>query len=134
MYDVNNSIEALIRRARKAAKNAHVPRCGFAVGACIRTIENKCFEGCNLENTSYPLSQCAEASAIGAMVNAGYQRIADIVILAKDHEICPPCGACRQRIFEFSDHNTRVYLCNENNIVKTFVVSQLFPYSSPLER
>ncbi len=59
--------------AKKAAYNAYVPLCKFKVGACIRTREGKLFNGCNWENAATPLSQCAEISALSAMLTAGYR-------------------------------------------------------------
>jgi cytidine deaminase len=118
----------MLKEANKAMKNAYVPNCGFAVGACIRTRENKLFVGCNYENASFSLSLCAEAVAIGAMISAGYNKIEDIVIVAEKKIICPPCGACRQRIAEFSSPNIKVHLGHKNSIYKILAIDELLPF------
>lgn len=102
----------MVKLARKAAQNAYVPLCQFPVGACLRTSEGKLFHGCNWENAATPLSQCAEASAISAMLTAGYSEITEIVLFAEKMDNCTPCGACRQRLVEFSTEKTCFYSCN----------------------
>jgi cytidine deaminase len=131
-----NTTPILLRMLKKAnlvMKNAYVPTCNFPVGACVRTRDNKLFVGCNYENASYSLSLCAEAVVIGAMVSAGYTLIEDIVIVAEKKAICPPCGACRQRIIEFSSSKTKVHLGSKNNIHKTLTIDELLPISFTLK-
>lgn len=118
----------MLREANKAMLNAYVPTCKFAVGVCIRAINNKLFIGCNYENVNISLSLCAEAVAIGAMISAGYTKIEDIVIVADKQIICAPCGACRQRIAEFSLFNTRIHLGHKDIIYKTLTMEELLPF------
>jgi len=120
-------INEMIQHAEQALANAYAPYSKFPVAACIMTPEGKLFSGCNVENASFPLGACAETSAIGAMVTAGYHHIAEIVIIAKNLAICPPCGGCRQRIAEFADAKTRIHLCNQGVIQKTFTLAELLP-------
>jgi len=80
--------------ARQALANAHAPYSRFRVGACVRAASGRLYAGCNVENVSYPVTQCAEASAIGAMVAAGDRRIVEAVIVTEGAEPCPPCGRC----------------------------------------
>jgi len=104
------SLKALFDAADKAAAQAYAPYSNFSVGAAIRTTSGHIIAGCNVENAAYPAGTCAEAGAIAAMVAAGETKISDIAIVGVKSNPCYPCGACRQRIFEFSDAATRVHL------------------------
>ena len=104
------SLKALFDAADKAAAKAYAPYSKFLVGAAIRTMTGNIIAGCNVENAAYPAGTCAEAGAIAAMIAEGDTKIADIAIVGVKSNPCYPCGACRQRIFEFSDASTRVHL------------------------
>ena len=86
------------------------PYSQFPVGAALRTPSGAIHVGANVENAAYPQGQCAEASAIGAMVAAGESEIAAVAVVAEKLDICPPCGGCRQRLKEFAAPGTPVYL------------------------
>jgi cytidine deaminase len=88
--------------ARQALANAHAPYSRFRVGACLRATSGRLYGGCNVENSAYPVGQCAEATAIGAMVVAGDREIVEVVVLTEGSEICAPCGRCRQQLGEFA--------------------------------
>jgi cytidine deaminase len=107
---MNDALKALFEAADSAAKQAYAPYSKFSVGAAIRTPSGDIISGCNVENAAYPAGTCAEAGAIAAMVAAGETRITEIAIVGLKSNPCYPCGACRQRIFEFSDSATRVHL------------------------
>ena len=66
--------------ARQALANAHAPYSRFRIGACVRSGGGRLYAGCNVENASYPVTQCAEATAIGAMIAAGERQIVEVVI------------------------------------------------------
>jgi cytidine deaminase len=104
------SLKALFDAADKAAAKAYAPYSKFLVGAAIRTSTGNIIAGCNVENAAYPAGTCAEAGAIAAMIAVGETAIADIAIVGVKSNPCYPCGACRQRIFEFSVASTRVHL------------------------
>jgi len=104
------SLKALFDAADHAATKAYAPYSNFSVGAAIHTTSGNIIAGCNVENAAYPAGTCAEAGAIAAMVAAGETKISDIAIVGVKSNPCYPCGACRQRIFEFSDTATRVHL------------------------
>ena len=95
--------QRLLRLARKAMKNAYAPYSKFRVGAAILTAKGKVFLGCNVENASYGMTNCAERTAIFAAVaerGPGLEVVA--VAVVNDHGVpCSPCGACRQVIYEF---------------------------------
>lgn len=109
--------------------NAHVPYVDFKVGVCIRTPDNQLFTGVNFQNSALPLGQCAEPTAIGSMVTAGYQAIAEIMIVSDSVEVCAPCGGCRQQISEFASADTLIHLCDLNGIRKTMTMTELLPAS-----
>lgn len=89
----------LVQVALQARKNAHAPYSKFAVGAALLTKSGKLFTGCNVENSSYGLTVCAERNAIGAMIVAGHHDLEKVVVAASP--LASPCGACRQSIVEF---------------------------------
>jgi cytidine deaminase len=95
--------ERLLRSARKVMKNAYAPFSNFRVGAAILTSKGQVFAGCNIENASYGLTNCAERTAIfSAVAKAGPELEIVAVAIVNDHgDPCAPCGACRQVIYEF---------------------------------
>lgn len=92
---------ALLNLARQAAQHAYAPYSHFPVGAALRTADGTLFTGCNVENASYPLTNCAERSAIFAAVSAGHRDIVAIAVSAPRSAETAPCGACRQVLNEF---------------------------------
>jgi cytidine deaminase len=90
--------------------HAYAPYSHFPVACGLITEDGSEFYGVNVENASYGLALCAEGSAIANMITHGYQKIVAIHVMAEKMSFCAPCGACRQRLFEFSDKNTMVYL------------------------
>lgn len=121
--------DALFRTALECRHNAYAPYSGFAVGAAILGGNGKIYGGCNVENISYPCGTCAEAGAIAAMNADGERLIKAIVVVADGKDLITPCGACLQRILEFSDTNTTVYLGNLEGIKKSYKLEQLLPVS-----
>jgi homotetrameric cytidine deaminase len=115
----------LLEAARAAMRNAHVPYSKFPVGAAIRGAAGGIHVGANVENAAYPQGQCAEASAIGAMVAAGETKIAAVAVVAEKLGVCPPCGGCRQRLSEFGAADTPVHLGDE----MTTTLGELLPLS-----
>jgi cytidine deaminase len=122
-------ISSLLAAATEACANAYAPYSRFRVGAAIRADDGRIYAGANVENAAYPEGQCAEASAIGAMVTGGGRRIREIVIVAAADTLCPPCGGCRQRIAEFADDDTLVHLCGPEGARKSIRFADLLPYS-----
>jgi homotetrameric cytidine deaminase len=102
--------ETLLAAATAAMRNAHAPYSQFKVGAALHAGSGSIYSGANVENAAYPQGQCAEASAIGALVAAGEREIAAIAVVAEQRDVCPPCGGCRQRLSEFAKADTPVYL------------------------
>lgn len=123
-----SSEKKLFELALAARKNAYVPYSHFAVGAAIETQNGKYYAGCNVENISYPVGTCAEAGAIAAMVANGDKKICKILVLADTDELITPCGACLQRIKEFSDDSTLILLANKQGIQKKLTIAEMLPF------
>lgn len=103
--------QTLLDQAVRVIEHAYDRYSHFKVGACLLAENGQLYAGCNVENVSYGLTQCAEASAIGALISSGNRRIKEALIVCYGYKPCPPCGACRQRLAEFSDEDTAVHLC-----------------------
>lgn len=122
-----DSLAEMIAVARSVRARAHAPYSGFAVGCCLRAESGRLYAGANVENAAYPLGQCAEASAIGAMVAGGERRIVEAVVLAEGAQLCSPCGGCRQRLAEFAGPDLPVHLCDATGLRRTVSLGELLP-------
>lgn len=120
-------LEKLCTLAQEARSNAYAPYSKHPVGAVLRSKSGQVFSGCNVENAAHPLGQCAEASAIGSMIRAGEREITDVIVIGPGDKACTPCGGCRQKLWEFSNAETRVHLCVEGRIVDQMLLSDLLP-------
>ncbi|MDJ0937112.1 MAG: cytidine deaminase [Kiloniellales bacterium] len=129
-----SELDEMIRLAMAARDNAHAPYSGFRVGACLRSADGRLFAGCNVENAAYPEGQCAETSAIGAMVAAGARQIAEVLILAEGERLCTPCGGCRQRLAELADADTPVHVAGLEGVRRSFTLGELLPEAFFLEQ
>ncbi len=123
------NFEKMLCLARQAQNHAYAPYSHFFVGCCIKTTNGEFFTGANVENVSYALTVCAERAACATMANAGYRQIADILIVSSHDNSCPPCGACRQFLYEFSQENTQVHLCNDQGLQYSIKLNALLPYA-----
>lgn len=121
-------LDDMIRLAAAARENAHAPYSNFRVGACLEAASGTLYAGCNVENVAYPQGQCAEASAIGAMVSAGDTKIVSVVVMGGGPSLCTPCGGCRQRLSEFAEPDTPVHVCGPEGLRKTVSLGDLLPF------
>jgi homotetrameric cytidine deaminase len=122
-----DSAEELLRAADAVMRTAHVRYSQFPVGAALRAPDGSIHVGSNVENASYPQGQCAETSAIGALVAAGHKQIAEAAVVAERMDLCPPCGGCRQRLAEFAGPDTPVHLGRPGGPRHTTTVGELLP-------
>ncbi|MBI2785278.1 MAG: cytidine deaminase [Legionella longbeachae] len=120
-------IAKMITQALETLPHSYAPYYKFHVACCIRTDKDNLYTGVNVENSSYSLGVCAETSAISAMIAGGEQRIRSVVVLAKNNLLCAPCGACRQRFFEFSTPDTIIHLCNKDSLLRSLSMNELLP-------
>ncbi len=121
--------QALLRAADAVMRNAYAPYSEFKVGAAVRAPSGAIYAGANVENVAYPQGQCAEASAIGALVAAGESSITAVAVVAERLEHCPPCGGCRQRLAEFGGSETPVYLGRPGSNPLVTTLGELLPGS-----
>ena len=119
----------LLRMARNAAGHAYAPYSNFPVGAAVRTDDGRRYAGANVENAAYPQGQCAEASAIGAMVAGGGGRVVEVVVAAPSEQECAPCGGCRQRLREFAHADAPIHLADLHRVRRTTSLAELLPLS-----
>ncbi len=129
-----SDLDEMIRLAKAARDNAHAPYSGFRVGVCLRSADGRLFSGCNVENASYPEGQCAETSAIGALVASGAREIAEVLVLAEGERLCTPCGGCRQRLAEFADAGTPIHIAGPEGLRRSFTLGELLPEAFFLEQ
>ncbi len=94
--------EELIRRARDARSNAYSPYSGVKIGAAVLTRDGSIYAGCNIENSSYGLSNCAERTAIFKAVSEGRRELVSMSIVGDAEDFTRPCGACRQVMVQFN--------------------------------
>ncbi len=117
----------LQEQAVKAMENAYIPYSHFPVGAALECADGTVFTGCNVENASYGLTNCAERTAIFKAISEGRRDFVRIAIAGKSEDYCVPCGACRQVMQEFAPR-MEVICLNGKGEEKTFTLQELLPY------
>jgi cytidine deaminase len=127
MDNIKLSNTELIELAKQARLFAHAPYSEFKVGAAVLAEDGRVFTGCNIENSTYGLTMCAERVAIFNAVSSGGRDFAKVVVVADHERPAPPCGCCRQMIWEFSRDDARVILANLQDKVLEFDIKELFP-------
>jgi homotetrameric cytidine deaminase len=121
--------DALVAAAREVMARAHAPYSRYRVGAALRADDGSIHAGANVENAAFPQGQCAEASAIGALVAAGRRRVVEAAVIAHAGGLCVPCGGCRQRLRELMPLDGRVHLCSAAGERRTVTLGELLPLS-----
>lgn len=116
----------LIEKAASALLNAHAPYSGYKVGAALKTKDGDIFTGCNMENSSYGLTMCAERNAFASAIQAGAREFSAIAIATDGSDIPYPCGACRQVISEFCSDDF-IILVTHADIVEEYRLDKLLP-------
>ncbi|GAB5429830.1 MAG: cytidine deaminase [Devosia indica] len=121
--------KALFDAAEAVRANAYAPYSKFQVGAAILGDDGKIYAGCNVENAAYPVGNCAEPSAIAAMLAGGGKRIRRIYVTGPGVTPVTPCGGCRQRIREFADLDVEVISHGVDGDPLVQTLGQLLPHS-----
>ncbi len=123
---MSNNLEDLIELAKEARERAFAPYSKFKVGSAVISKDGKTFSGCNVESASYGLTVCAERVAIWKAVSEGETELVEIVVVADTEELTPPCGVCRQIIWEFCG-DVPITMANLKGDVETVLTKELLP-------
>ena len=123
---MSGSENDLVKIATDARLRSVAPFSKFLVGAALRTKDGKVFTGCNVESASYGLTVCAERVAIWKALSEGERDFTDLVIVADTEQLTPPCGTCRQIIWEFCK-SARITLANLNGQTEEANIKNLLP-------
>lgn len=123
---MNHTEQELIDAARQVRDLAHAPYSNFQVGAAVETEDGTIYTGCNVESASYGLTVCAERVAIWKGISEGVKKFGRIAVVVDTEELTPPCGVCRQIIWEFCG-DVPVILSNLKGKTETIQMSELLP-------
>jgi cytidine deaminase len=134
--EAETAIEKLYAHARSASDNAYSPYSGARVGACVMDENGNVYSGCNVENASYGLTQCAERNALATAVAAGMQpgTAHALLIYATGFDTLAPCGACRQVMSELLAEDALVVSCRGENDYRSWSIRELLPHPFALSR
>ena len=119
-------MDPLVEAALEARRNAHAPFSKFLVGAALEEPGGRVHTGCNVENATYGLTVCAERVAVFKAISEGARQFGRIAVVADTDVLTPPCGACRQILWEFCG-NIEVILANLSGKTETVHLRDLFP-------
>lgn len=118
--------DALVDAALKVRENAHAPFSNFKVGAAVEDESGRIFTGCNVENATYGLTVCAERVAIFKAISEGARKFKRVAVVADTEVLTPPCGACRQILWEFCG-DVELVMANLAGASETLRLGTLFP-------
>jgi cytidine deaminase len=121
--------EQLFEAAKKVRERAHAPYSRFPVGAAVLYADGQVVTGCNVENSSYGLSVCAERGALAAGVSQGRDKPVAIAIVVDTPTPCPPCGMCRQVMLEFAPKELPVRSRNLKGDEARYTLGELLPHA-----
>ncbi|MFQ5638645.1 MAG: cytidine deaminase [bacterium] len=120
-----HKLTALLEAAQKVQAKASAPYSHFPVGAALETKDGKIYTGCNIESSSFGLTICAERVALFKAISEGENEFTRIVVKTDTNEFCPPCGACRQVLFDFAPQIEIVMQNHKGEIRKKSIVELL---------
>jgi cytidine deaminase len=120
------SLQQLMETAKSARRRSIAPFSNFLVGAAVKTAEGKVYTGCNVESASYGLTVCAERVAIWKALSEGERQFVELAIVADTESLTPPCGTCRQIIWEFAK-NATIVLGNLRGETQVVSIRELLP-------
>jgi cytidine deaminase len=118
--------DSLIQAAIKVRENAHARFSNFKVGAAVQDDTGRVHTGCNVENATYGLTVCAERVAVFKAISEGARRFTRVAVVADTDNLTPPCGACRQILWEFCG-DVEIVLANLSGETETMRLGTLFP-------
>jgi len=129
MTDADRVVAELYARARAASDNAYSPYSGARVGACVVDDDGNVYTGCNVENSSYGLTQCAERNALATAIAAGMKPGGGrmLLIYATGFEALAPCGACRQVMSELLANDALIVSCHSETEYRSWSIKALLP-------
>ena len=127
-YCMNIDYDLLISKAKDAAKASYSPFSKFAVGAAVLMSNGQIYTGCNIENSSFGMTICAERCAIFKAVSEGQKEILAVAIYSPNADDCYPCGACRQVMYEFQGENEIVVITEHENKPSPRKLSDFLPF------
>ena len=119
--------EELVRLAREVRERAFAPYSGFKVGAVVESGDGRVFTGCNIENSSYGLSLCAERIAVFKAISEGVRDLVRVAVIADAHSPVRPCGACRQVLSDILGGDAEVIMANLKGAIEVNLVRDLLP-------
>ena len=120
------ALQSLIEAARKARTQSVAPFSNFHVGAAVKTESGKVYTGCNIESASYGLTVCAERVAIWKALSEGERNFTQLAVVADTESLTPPCGTCRQIIWEFA-RGADIVFANLEGQSEVFHIADLLP-------
>ncbi len=120
--------QLLMDKAKEAAKKSYSPFSEFAVGASVVTASGKIYSGCNIENSSFGMTICAERCAIFKAVSEGDKEILAVAIYSPNEDDCYPCGACRQVMYEFQGQDEIEIITEDKGKLNIKKLSDFLPY------
>ena len=123
---MSEDIESLIETAKRAREQAVAPFSNFQVGAAVKTADGRVYTGCNVESASYGLTVCAERVAIWKALSEGERQFTEMAVVADTETLTPPCGTCRQIIWEFA-RGARIVFANLEGKSEEFHIADLLP-------
>lgn len=127
-------LSELKEKAKSVALNAYAPYSSFRVGSAILTKSGNVYVGCNMENTSYGLTTCAERNAIAsAIAKEGKIELEQVVVYTQTAKPASPCGVCRQVIYEFCESDIKIHSCCDTDEVLDTSIKQLLPEAFNLD-
>jgi cytidine deaminase len=119
--------QSLVKRARLAQRHSHAPFSRFHVGAALLAASGKVFEGCNVENSSYGLTICAERTALFKAISEGARKFRAIAVVSDEDGFTSPCGACRQVILDLAG-DIDVIMADRRGRMKILKMNELLPH------
>jgi len=119
----------LVKKAIEAKEKAYAPYSGFRVGAAVQLADGRIYTGCNVENSSYGATICAERTAIVKAISEGEAKISAVAVASDSDRLTYPCGICRQVISEFRSGDTKIICSDKNGNYKVYDMNDILPHA-----